>query len=86
MLKSRYQRRVCGHCNELLSYSAYRSHKALYYVESEQRWQRGCSTNDGLLPADAADISDDDHDIMDCSTESTACLDHTGSYVIEFAG
>ena len=28
----------CGHCNEELPYSAYRSHRALYYVESEGRW------------------------------------------------
>ena len=34
----RHLRRLCGHCNEELSYSAYRSHKALYYVESEERW------------------------------------------------
>lgn len=76
MLKSRHQRRVCGHCNELLSYSAYHLHKALYYVESEQRWQKGCSTNDALPSAGGADISED---IMDCSTESTACSD----YIIE---
>lgn len=34
----RHRRRLCGHCNEELSYSAYRSHRALYYVESEGRW------------------------------------------------
>lgn len=34
----RHLRRQCGHCNEELSYSAYRSHRALYYVESEERW------------------------------------------------
>ena len=38
VLKGRHQRKVCGHCNELLSYSAYRSHRSRYYVESEQRW------------------------------------------------
>ena len=34
----RHLRRLCGHCNEELSYSAYRSHRALYYLESERRW------------------------------------------------
>ena len=38
VLKGRHQRKVCGHCNELLSYSAYRSHRSRYYIESEQRW------------------------------------------------
>ena len=38
ILKGRHQRKVCGHCNELLSYSAYRSHRSRYYIESEQRW------------------------------------------------
>ena len=37
--RSRHRRRLCGHCNELLSYSAYRSHRALYYIEPEDRWQ-----------------------------------------------
>ena len=57
----RHLRRLCGHCNEELSYSAYRSHKALYYVESEGRWlsqmdkDRQCS---GIHPeAETADAA-----------------------------
>lgn len=35
----RHRRKLCGHCNELLSYSAYNSHKALYYNESTREWK-----------------------------------------------
>ena len=34
----RHRRKLCGHCNEMLSYSAYRSHRDLYYDESKQKW------------------------------------------------
>ena len=34
----RHRRKLCGHCNEMLSYSAYRSHKHLYYDQSTQTW------------------------------------------------
>ena len=73
--KRRHQRRVCRHCNELLSYSAYRSHRALYYVESDQRWLGVCSDNDTGPPADSAIVSDDT--ITDYSTESMASPDHS---------
>lgn len=36
----RHKRKFCPHCNEVLSYSCYRSHKALYYSDSEQQWLR----------------------------------------------
>ena len=62
----RHLRRLCGHCNQELSYSAYRSHKALYYVESEGRWlsQTDKDTDQcgGIHQAetvDAADIIED---------------------------
>lgn len=42
----RHLRRRCGHYNEELSYSAYRSHRSLYYVDSERRWL--CSVNSEL--------------------------------------
>ena len=35
----RHRRKLCEHCNELLSYSAYNSHKALYYNESTGEWK-----------------------------------------------
>ena len=34
----RHRRKLCGHCNEMLSYSAYRSHKDMYYDRSTQSW------------------------------------------------
>lgn len=34
----RHRRKLCGHCNEMLSYSAYRSHKDLYYDQTAQSW------------------------------------------------
>ena len=66
----RHLRRLSGHCNQELSYSAYRSHKALYYVESEERWlsqvtdcdkdNRGATTMPHLAEtADAAGIIED---------------------------
>ena len=36
--RSRHQKKVCGHCSEYLSYSAYQFHKAKFYIETEQRW------------------------------------------------
>jgi len=35
---TRHRRKKCGHCNELLSYSAYRSHKTLFYNEAKGEW------------------------------------------------
>jgi len=35
---NRHKRRKCGHCNEELSYTAFRSHKSLYYDESTKEW------------------------------------------------
>lgn len=70
-LKSRHQRKVCEHCNELLSYSAYRSHKALYFNETEQRWIGSskrtantltCATEDLDDPTMDYDDAQDDHD------------------------
>ena len=43
---SRHRRRQCPHCNEFLSYSAFRSHKSLYYIASEQRWVANQPTPD----------------------------------------
>jgi len=38
--KARHRCRRCGHCNEVLSYTAYRTHKLLYYNEAENAWQK----------------------------------------------
>ncbi len=60
---ARHLRRLCGHCNEELSYSAYRSHKALYYLESEGRWLSQTDKDDdqcsGIHQADAGRIIED---------------------------
>ena len=63
VLKGRHQRKVCGHCNELLSYSAYRSHRSRYYIESEQRWINnqnsfGDSESSEMIDDPSMDVSD----------------------------
>lgn len=84
-LKSRHQRKVCGHCNELLSYSAYRSHEALYYVEAKQRWLGArCDDSSTRRPlTDATESSNDD--AMDYNTEDdpqASFLDQTGNNIV----
>ena len=37
---NRHRRRKCGHCDQELSYTAFRSHKSLYYDESTKIWIR----------------------------------------------
>ena len=44
--KSRHQWKLCGHCDELLSYSAYRMHRTLYLTQSEQQWIREAENHD----------------------------------------
>lgn len=77
---------MCGHCNELLSYSVYRSHKALHYVESEQRWL-GARCDDSSTRrsplTDATESSNDD--AMDYNTEDdpqASFLDQTGNNIV----
>ena len=36
--KNRHLRKVCGHCGESLSYSAYLSHRRLYYDTAKEVW------------------------------------------------
>ena len=43
MNSDRHRRRKCGHCDQELSYTAYRSHKSLYYDESTGSWIRSKS-------------------------------------------
>ena len=79
---SRHLRKLCGHCNEELSYSAFRSHKALYYVESEQRWLS--TTEDQSLRPVASGV---DCDIsMEKSTtlnvENLEYFNSTGIYIM----
>ena len=35
---NRHRRNTCGHCNESLSYSAYRSHRDMFYNEATGEW------------------------------------------------
>lgn len=44
----RHRRKLCGHCNEMLSYSAYRSHKDLYYDETKQKWNTRLGSTDDV--------------------------------------
>ena len=65
--KSRHQRKLCGHCDELLSYSAYRTHKTLYFNQSEQQWiretetRRSDQTSDRGPGCSVADFNSDDY-------------------------
>ena len=34
----RHLKKLCEHCNQMLSYTAYRSHKIRYYNESTKAW------------------------------------------------
>ena len=52
-------RRRCLHCNQMLSYSAYRSHSwSLYYIESEERWIQEHDMHMG----EASEHADTSHD------------------------
>ena len=42
-MSDRHRRRKCGHCDQELSYTAFRSHKSLYYDESARKWIRSSS-------------------------------------------
>ena len=35
---NRHCRKLCGHCNEMLSYNAFWSHKIRFYNQSTQKW------------------------------------------------
>lgn len=66
---SRHLRKKCLHCNQFLSYSAYQSHKSLYYIESEQRWL-AANVNESLafgneIVGDEAMITNDEDNTDD---------------------
>ena len=51
-MRGKHRCKCCGHCDEVLSYSAYRAHKGLYYNEAEGKWRRckGCYRNTSTAP------------------------------------
>ena len=57
--KSRHQRKMCGYCDELLSYSAYRAHRALYFNQSKQQWVREPESQDPGYTG-SSEYNDDD--------------------------
>ena len=79
----------CGHCDELLSYSAYRTHRTLYFNQSEQQWNREAETRSHDQASDrgqecsVSELNSDDYmkfsdelglDEDDCSqTDSNTC-------------
>lgn len=70
--RSRHLRKLCGHCNEVLSYSAYRSHRALYYSKAEQRWLDCIGDDSSLshsLHTHTASAESANDVPMDCVTE-----------------
>ena len=42
----RHLRRKCEHCNQMLSYTAHRSHKIRYYNQSTKTWIKEKDTDD----------------------------------------
>jgi hypothetical protein len=79
--KRRHQRKLCGHCDKLLSYSAYWTHRSLYFNQSEQQWIREAETrsdqaSDRGPGCSVSDFNSDDYmefsdelglDEVDCS-------------------
>ena len=45
----RHQRKKCGHCNEMLSYTAFRSHKIRFYDKSTESWLTEGSTEEDKI-------------------------------------
>ena len=62
----RHLRRRCGHCDEELSYSAYRSHRSLFYIDSERRWLRSDTESElSVTPFDESNTDGiDDVDLL----------------------
>ncbi len=44
--RNRRRRKLCEHCGESLSYSAYLSHRRLYYDSSEDKWVKAQSLSE----------------------------------------
>ena len=82
---NRHRRRKCGHCDQELSYTAFRSHKSLYYDKSTKKWIR--SSSSPVSPeAEAIDLHQSDEGLMDTievqveSSISPAAIISSGSY------
>ena len=76
---SRHRRRLCGHCNEELSYSAYRSHRALYYSETDDRWlstSTHTDSHDHVANNHSSGLDSDEETVQD-GTDFT--MDTTGN-------
>ena len=83
--KSR-QRKLCGHCDQLLSYSAYQTHKTLYFNESEQQWTREAARNYNQASDPGCRSSDFDNDgymeFSDGLSQDEADCSQTGSNIL----
>ena len=78
-LHPEWKRRIdidSGHCEEDL---AYRSHRALYYVEGEKRWIRNCSesTSPAASESDGGNYTDDDDTAFTSIIWSTESTNHS---------
>lgn len=79
---SRHRRRHCPHCNEYLSYSAYRSHKSLYYITSEQRWVANLPS-EGQPSVAAGNDLEDPNDIISFERGiRSECMHTTSTHVL----
>ena len=54
-MRVKHRRKRCGHCDEVLSYSAYRAHKDLYYNKAEGKWRRCKGYRDQTAYLDSSD-------------------------------
>jgi len=57
--RTKHKRKRCGHCDEILSYSAYKAHKNLYYDDAERQWRRCDSLSIESEALHVLDSSDD---------------------------
>ena len=84
VLKGRHQRKVCGHCNELLSYSAYRSHRSRYFIECEQRW---INSQDSIVDLESSGEIVDDPSMDFSDSESYQTMDdQSGTLIFSYHG
>ena len=85
--KNRHRRKRCGHCNEVLSYSAYLSHKALFYNEVTGKWttEAGTVVCSGSSEDSIEEIACDyDMDTTDMDLESNMLISSQGNPTSQF--
>ena len=63
---SRHRRKLCGHCNEMLSYSAFQSHKMRFFDQSTQKW---LTKTGEKVPKDEEPLARDDEALVNMAMD-----------------